>query len=158
MSDETLSRERILDVAEEVFRRYGPARATVVDGARALGVSHGARLYDWLWTVMKSKRELAAGDPELFALYMALRTESREVVCEHLRELRQQIAQILADGLTSGEFVGLDPEATAEAILVATTRFHNPVHAQEWSDPEIDRSFERVWQLIRDGLYGSPIS
>jgi AcrR family transcriptional regulator len=122
MSDETLSRERILDVAEEVFRRYGPARATVIDVVRALGVSHGsvyrhfaskaelrdavterwlarssanlpeivaqknalagARLYDWLWTVMKSKRELAAGDPELFALYMALTTESREVVLD----------------------------------------------------------------------------
>lgn len=37
-----LAAERILDTAEEVLRRYGPAKATVVDVARALGVSHGS--------------------------------------------------------------------------------------------------------------------
>lgn len=37
-----LSRERILAAAEDVIRRFGPAKATVVDVARALGVSHAA--------------------------------------------------------------------------------------------------------------------
>ena len=32
----------ILEAAEDVLRRYGPAKATVVDVARALGVSHGS--------------------------------------------------------------------------------------------------------------------
>src|SRR5260370_496301 len=40
MSDEALTPDRILDAAEDVLRRYGPAKATVVDVARALGVSH----------------------------------------------------------------------------------------------------------------------
>ncbi|GLW74829.1 TetR family transcriptional regulator [Kitasatospora phosalacinea] len=39
---EQLTAERILDTAEDVLRRYGPAKATVVDVARALGVSHGS--------------------------------------------------------------------------------------------------------------------
>lgn len=39
---ETLTSERILEATEEVLRRYGPAKATVVDVARALGVSHGS--------------------------------------------------------------------------------------------------------------------
>ncbi|NUP15913.1 MAG: TetR family transcriptional regulator [Streptomyces sp.] len=38
----TLTAERILEVTEEVLRRHGPAKATVVDVARALGVSHGS--------------------------------------------------------------------------------------------------------------------
>ncbi|MEU0550158.1 TetR family transcriptional regulator [Micromonospora sp. NPDC005979] len=43
MSDATaLTADRILDTAEEVLRRYGPAKATVLDVARALGVSHGS--------------------------------------------------------------------------------------------------------------------
>ncbi len=42
MMDETLTPERILEVAEEVLRRYGLAKTTVVDVARALGVSHGS--------------------------------------------------------------------------------------------------------------------
>src|SRR5262249_7925472 len=37
-----LTSERILDAAEDVLRRFGPAKATVVDVARALGVSHGS--------------------------------------------------------------------------------------------------------------------
>ena len=42
MNDSVLTVERILDAAEEVLRRYGPAKTTVVDVARALGVSHGS--------------------------------------------------------------------------------------------------------------------
>jgi AcrR family transcriptional regulator len=42
MPPETLTPERILEATEEVLRRYGPAKATVVDVARALGVSHGS--------------------------------------------------------------------------------------------------------------------
>src|SRR5258707_1559057 len=37
-----LTRDRILATAEDVVRRFGPAKATVVDVARALGVSHAA--------------------------------------------------------------------------------------------------------------------
>lgn len=42
MIEATLTSERILDAAEEVLRRFGPAKATVVDVARSLGVSHGS--------------------------------------------------------------------------------------------------------------------
>src|SRR5215211_3559430 len=37
-----LTREQILDAAEDVLRRYGPAKTNVVDVARALNVSHGS--------------------------------------------------------------------------------------------------------------------
>jgi len=40
--DAPLTVERIVDAAEDVLRRFGPAKATVVDVARALGVSHAA--------------------------------------------------------------------------------------------------------------------
>ncbi|MFC4035558.1 TetR/AcrR family transcriptional regulator [Streptomyces polygonati] len=42
MAPEILTPERILEATEDVLRRYGPAKATVVDVARALGVSHGS--------------------------------------------------------------------------------------------------------------------
>jgi AcrR family transcriptional regulator len=42
MTETTLTRERILEAAEEVLRRFGPGKATVVDVARALRVSHGS--------------------------------------------------------------------------------------------------------------------
>jgi AcrR family transcriptional regulator len=42
MNEQTLTAAAILDAAEDVLRRYGPAKANVVDVARALGVSHGS--------------------------------------------------------------------------------------------------------------------
>ena len=41
-ADGPLTRDRILAAAEDVIRRFGPAKATVVDVARSLGVSHAA--------------------------------------------------------------------------------------------------------------------
>jgi AcrR family transcriptional regulator len=40
--DAPLTLDRIVSAAEDVIRRFGPAKATVVDVARALGVSHAA--------------------------------------------------------------------------------------------------------------------
>jgi AcrR family transcriptional regulator len=42
MPETALTPEQILDAAVDVLRRYGPAKTTVVDVARALGVSHGS--------------------------------------------------------------------------------------------------------------------
>jgi AcrR family transcriptional regulator len=42
MNDSVLTPERILAAAEDVLRRYGPGKTTVVDVAQALGVSHGS--------------------------------------------------------------------------------------------------------------------
>src|ERR1700758_2028310 len=42
LDDAPLTRDRIVSAAEDVLRRFGPAKATVVDVARALGVSHAA--------------------------------------------------------------------------------------------------------------------
>jgi AcrR family transcriptional regulator len=73
-----LSRGRILAAAEEVIRRFGPDKATVVDVARVLGVSHAA-VYrhvatkaelrqlvvgGWVETIMPPLRIIAVGgDP-----------------------------------------------------------------------------------------------
>jgi AcrR family transcriptional regulator len=37
-----LTSDQIIEAAEDVLRRFGPGKATVVDVARALGVSHGS--------------------------------------------------------------------------------------------------------------------
>ncbi|MFE6056273.1 TetR family transcriptional regulator [Kitasatospora sp. NPDC056446] len=41
-TDTTLTADQILLAAEDVLRRFGPAKATVVDVARILGVSHSS--------------------------------------------------------------------------------------------------------------------
>ncbi len=191
MATETLTSERILEAAEDVLRRYGPAKANVVDVARALGVSHGSvyrhfgskaalrdavterwlasisepleavaqqggpapeRLQQWLDLLVSSKRSKALADPELFATYIELTADARDVVKAHVDTLVAQLARIVADGVARGAFEATDPDATGRAIFDATARFHNPAHAPEWSNPGIDAAYERVRALVLKGL------
>jgi AcrR family transcriptional regulator len=193
MNDTALTAERILEAAQEVLRRFGPAKATVIDVARALGVSHGSvyrhfpskaalrdavverwlaeistplagvaaeegsaqiRLRHWLDLLIASKRRRALDDPELFTTYIQIAADAREVVKAHVDTSVEQIAQIIAAGVAQGEFAVTNPAAAARAVFDATTRFHNPAHAPEWTDPNLDLAFEAVWSLILAGLGG----
>ncbi|QBB69526.1 TetR/AcrR family transcriptional regulator [Pseudolysobacter antarcticus] len=97
MTESVLTVERILVAAEDVLRRYGPSKATVVDVAQALGVSHGsvyrhfaskaalrdAVLRGWLERVSAPLQAIAANrktTPEhrLRAWLSALRSVKRE--------------------------------------------------------------------------------
>lgn len=189
---DTLTREKILEAALDVLRRFGPQKANVVDVARVLGVSHGsvyrhfaskaalrdavverwlagvaeplaaiaaadgpaeARLKQWLDALIATKRaKRASADFELFETYRSLFDETAGVVEAHVAGLAAQIATILADGVARGEFEVENPALTGRAVLEATGRFHNPAHAAEWSNPDIDRAFEAVWHLLLNGL------
>src|SRR5262249_43942574 len=73
LDDAPLTLDRIVSAAEDVIRRFGPAKATVVDVARSLGGSHAAGyrhvatkagLRDlvgrWAETTMPALRSIAA--------------------------------------------------------------------------------------------------
>ncbi|MCK7627872.1 TetR family transcriptional regulator [Streptomyces sp. RS10V-4] len=191
MPPETLTPERILEATEEVLRRYGPAKATVVDVARALGVSHGSvyrhfrtktalreavtarwldrtsqelariagaegpaedRLRRWLAALFEAKRHKAGDDPELFATYMTLIGESGGVVDRHITDLEAQLAEIIDAGVAEGTFQAASPATAAHAVFGATSRFHDPCYAAEWSRPEIGEDFEAVRELVLRGL------
>jgi len=191
MNELTLTPDRILDATEEVLRRFGPAKATVVDVARALGVSHGSvyrhfaskaelrdavterwlarvsaplaaiagetgpapqRLRRWLTRLIEIKRRKVLDDPEMFATYHTLVEDARARVMGHVATLTAQVTAIIADGVARGEFAVDDPAAAARAVFDATGRFHNPAHAAEWADPQIDKAFEGMWALLLRGL------
>lgn len=197
MTDAPLTSERILDAAEDVLRRYGPEKTTVVDVARTLDVSHGtiyrhfptkaalrdavtarwlhriaaplstipqedapatARLRRWLDSLIATKRQKMQDDPELFTTYHTLAEAARAVVYAHVSELIAQLTAIIADGASRGEFAVTNAYEAAQAVFDATTRFHHPAHASEWSDPTIDTDFAHVWELVLSGLVHGKIS
>jgi AcrR family transcriptional regulator len=191
-ADPALTPDRILLAAEDVLRRYGPAKTTVVDVARALRVSHGSvyrhfaskaalreavtrrwlerahaglaeraadrsvpppdRLRGWLGALFAAKRRKALDDPELFATYTTLVAQTSTVVDEHIGGLVGQLATIIGDGTASGDFAAGDPAVVARATFLATTRFHDPVHAGEWADRRADADLDAVCDLILAGL------
>jgi AcrR family transcriptional regulator len=186
-----LTTERILEVTEDVLRRFGLAKATVVDVARALDVSHGsvyrhfpskaslrdavakrwlervnaplekiaessgpapARLERWLRALFAAKYKKVCEDPEMFATYLALAREARDVVKAHKERLVDQIARILADGVKQGAFHVTDVKTSARAIFDATIRFHHPAHSEEWSDPALAARVDGLLTLLLRGL------
>jgi AcrR family transcriptional regulator len=186
-----LTADKILDTAEDVLRRYGPAKATVLDVARALGVSHGsvyrhfpsktalrdavaqrwlarvsaplaqiaasdapaeARLRQHIRELSHTKRRMAADDPELFATFHQIATESRAIAGEHLDTLARQLTGIITDGVARGEFAAPDAAVAGRAVLQATARFHHPAHAGEWDDPRLDTDLDAILDLLTAGL------
>jgi AcrR family transcriptional regulator len=190
-TDIPLTRDQIVATAEDVVRRFGPDKATVVDVARALGVSHAAvyrhvatkaelrglvvarwaeetmpplraiaagtgpapqRLRRLLDALIAVKHRRAADDPELFAAYRTLAADAQSVVAAHVDELIELVAMVIRGGVEEGTIRNVDPVAAGRAVLLATSRFHHPLHAAEWADPGIDAAFHDVWQLVMDGL------
>jgi AcrR family transcriptional regulator len=186
-----LTPERILEVTEDVLRRFGLAKATVVDVARALDVSHGsvyrhfpskaslreavakrwldrvnaplrkisessgpapARLESWLRTMIAIKHQKVREDPEMFETYLTLAREACKVVKAHKDGLVDQIARILSDGIKQGAFRVTDIKASARALFDATSRFHHPAHAEEWSDPAAAERVDVLLALLLKGL------
>jgi AcrR family transcriptional regulator len=186
-----LTPERILEVTEDVLRRFGLAKATVVDVARALDVSHGSvyrhfpskaslreavakrwldrvnapleeisqgseppaiRLERWLRTMIAIKHKKVCEDPEMFATYLVLAREACKVVKAHKDGLVDQIAHIISDGVKQGAFEVVDAKASARALFDATSRFHHPAHAEEWSDPAQAVRIDALLALLLRGL------
>ncbi len=110
------------------------------------------RLRRWLDLLVSSKRRKALDDPELFATYIELTANAREVVKAHVDTLVAQLAHIVADGVARGELDARDELAAGRAVFDATARFHNPAHAPQWSDPGIDAAYQAVRELVLDGL------
>lgn len=107
-----LNRERILVAAEEVLRRFGPAKATVVDVARALGVSHAA-VYRHVPT-KAALRDLVVGR-WLEATMPALRTIAAQPGSAP-QQLRQLLDALIA---VKRRRAAADPELFATYLTLA---------------------------------------
>jgi hypothetical protein len=110
------------------------------------------RLVRWLDLLVEAKQARARDDPELFATYVQIAGESREVITAHVVALVSQLDRIVADGAERGEFAVDDPRSAARAVFDATARFHNPANAASWTDPGIGTAYEEVRMLVTAGL------
>jgi len=111
-----------------------------------------ARLEKWLRALFASKQKRFCEDPEMFATYFSLAQEACKTVGAHKECLIDQVAMILSDGVKQGAFQVTDAKATARAIFDATSRFHHPAHADEWSDPASSARIDALLALLLKGL------
>lgn len=138
MIDAVLTPARILAAAEDVLRRYGPGKATVVDVAQALGVSHGsvyrhfpskaalrdAVLRGWLDRGFGSLEAIATGKT-------AAPTRLRQWLAA-LRDGKQKKAQD-------------DPELFATYAALAAD-------AREVIDEHVEHLLQQLRRIVADGV------
>jgi AcrR family transcriptional regulator len=150
-ADAPLTRDRILAAAEDVIRRFGPTKATVVDVARALGVSHTAvykhvsskaELRDlvvgqWVEATMPPLRAIVAqpgaAPPRLRKLIDALIAVKRRRAAED-RELFAAYLILAADAKSVvaahiAEMVGLASQVIASGVKEGVFLVVDPVAA-----------------------------
>ena len=111
-----------------------------------------ARLERWLRALFAAKYTKVCDDPEMFATYLTLAREARDVVKAHKEKLAEQIEHILSDGVGQGAFDVADVKTSARAIFDATVRYHHPAHSEEWSDPELSARIDVLLALLMRGL------
>ncbi|HEX5617853.1 MAG TPA: TetR family transcriptional regulator [Solirubrobacteraceae bacterium] len=166
-----LTREQILQAAEEVLRRHGPAKTNVVDVARALNVSHGS-VYRHFPSKAALREAVAARflettsapledieDPKewfetLMAIKRAKALEDPELFATYVALARESgdAVQHHVDTLIGQLTRIVGDEETARGLFIATTRFHDPAHAASWTQPGIEEDFEAVWALLAQAI------
>lgn len=138
MTDEILTPERILEVAEEVLRRFGLAKTTVVDVARALGVSHGS-----IYRHFPSKAALQDAIAERWLarklLPLTIIANENGPATERLRRWLTLLCS------TTRKNVPDDPELFATYKELAGS-------ARDVVRTHIDYLVEQLTQIIRDGV------
>lgn len=126
-----LTRERILEAAEDTLRRFGPGKTTVVDVARALGVSHG--------TVYR---------------HFASKTELRDSVLEQWLERRiAPLGPIVAEGDARNDAAGgggSGGSAAADRLHRWLVALMESKREEARSDPDLFAAYAELSAQSRD--------
>jgi AcrR family transcriptional regulator len=138
MNDAVLTRDKILEAAEDVLRRFGPAKTTVVDVARALGVSHGS-----VYRHFTSKAALR--DAVVERLLERVTRPLEKIVAEDAPADDRLYRWCRALMAAKYQKVHNDPELFATYVTLAT-------EARAVVTAHVDHLVEQVSAIIADGM------
>lgn len=134
-----LTKEQILDTAEEVLRRYGPRKTTVVDVARALGVSHG--------TVYRHFATKAALHEAITTRWIDRVTQPLDKIVnkstDSKKRLRQWFKMLMDIKLQNAKE---DPEMFMSYVLLAKQT------SKEVISTHLDIMIQQVEVILKDGV------
>lgn len=138
MNDSALTPDRILDVAEDVLRRYGPAKATVVDVARALEVSHGS-IYRHFPNKAALRDAVAERWLHRVSMPLALIAEENSSAVDCLHRWLERLVTLKRQKVLS------DPELFATYHAIAQ-------EAREVVQAHVDELVGQLAQIIESGI------
>ncbi|WP_338217143.1 TetR/AcrR family transcriptional regulator [Companilactobacillus muriivasis] len=176
------TRDKILTTAEKLIMQTGNTDVTLDQIASELGLSHAAlykhfrnkqalweavastwfyreiiqqisistdksskeQLHDWLWDFVNAKKNTFNNNPRMFALNTEYIDNNPVALHNVLISAYQQINSIMDYSDDNFE--------KSEIILAAFSIFTLPNFKGTWNDPNYDKRFEMLWDLIKEGL------
>jgi len=133
---------RILDQREQALR------AAVADTAR----SAAERLEDFVLAALRFDRDLEARSQHLPKLLDRVIEERKEVAVAHRRARQEMLANLVAEGVASGEWSERDPGQTAQTIRAAIVLFDTPQLNRQYPVAELERLARATVQMLIAGL------
>jgi len=103
-----------------------------------------SQLHDWLWAFVNAKKNTFNNNPRMFALNTEYIDNNPVALHNVLISAYQQINSIM--GYSDDNF------EKSEIILAAFSIFTLPNFKGTWNDPNYDKRFEMLWDLIKEGL------
>lgn len=133
-----LTAEQILEAAEDALRRFGPGKATVVDVARALKVSHGS-----VYRHFPSKQALRDAVAER---WLARISGSLEIVADTATPAPERLHAWLRELIeTKRARAAEDPELFETYMILVT-------EAAAVTAAHVDELVEQLTRIITDGV------
>jgi AcrR family transcriptional regulator len=138
VNESALTTDRILDAAEDVLRRYGPAKATVVDVARVLEVSHGS-IYRHFPSKAALRDAVAARWLHRVSMPLAVTAQAKGPAVERLHQWLEQLKTLKRQKVLD------DPELFATYHAIAE-------EARAVVQAHIEELMEQLTGIIESGI------
>ena len=190
-SRETQTKDRIIAVADALFKQYGYQKTTVADIAKKLGMSPAnvyrffeskkdiveavalrltgevelacrkianapgpaaERLARLIFTIHEMSKERYTDDERMHEMVAVAMRDSWPMIRDHIGRVDLIIADIIGQGIESGEFKHADPHIAACCVRCATMRFSHPGLMIECADinvPNIGQMTEFVLGVLQ---------
>ena len=158
---------RLVGVNHAMLYRVFPDKAALLDGVSdrwlrhlEAGLTEAAtgegpvpeRLRHWFLTLHRLKRRKVGADPELYRAFSFAAEGHRPFVARHIAFMREQLRDLVAEGMDTGDFTRADPQATADLIFEATYPFHHPQLVIDTLDQDREPALLALLALLMRGL------
>lgn len=139
-NDLPLSKENILDAAEQVLRRFGPDKTSVVDVARVLKVSHGT-----LYRHFSSKSALREAVTERWLHHNIL--APLKVITEQFDGTAKEQLRLWLDTLIRSKRTYAVDDSEMFAMYASVT-----LEAVDMITQHVDQLIEQITRIIEKGI------
>lgn len=148
-----------LDIAEAMAEAYFEETKAVYATISQKDGPASARLYEFFDYSLRSSFAKLDEDPKILEVAEVISSNRPEFSNKQLAEERVFMVNILADGVTSGEFAPIvNLEFKAEMIQAALLKFKYPQLFSNLSLENLLREYQGVMDLIIAGLYHGSIT